>query len=239
MADAVLPTSAAFDRATLAPELHRNLVDCPPFQAPVQLLRAQAESAGAIGEHHSLAPKLDDAVVGAVSVLGVPRRPATVGRLVMPIHINTVERLSGRATPHVPQENRETLAPLSAHPDAATTVLRVAGAGRILTAIDGVPPGAILPRTCATHRRAMLQAPQARRLRSEATAAGRPATTERIGDYDGLTPAVASASPDNPSTPMARARHGDKPPKPLSRKVYSAHRSLAGAQQNIAKRGRR
>lgn len=96
--------------------------------------------------------------VAAIPTLFGIGGPSTVGRLVVAVIVDAIQRAPGWARPHVSQERLKTIDPFIADADASSSPSRVVIVRRIQTAGFHGRPARVLARALAVYRRSMRQA---------------------------------------------------------------------------------
>ncbi|WP_167309921.1 hypothetical protein [Ralstonia mannitolilytica] len=118
------------------------------FHSQNYLGRAEPEPSHSLGSAHRFAIELNKLNLACVFALRALAGPAAIARLVVPIVIDTVYRVSGWAFSHVRDKVLKT-SPAFANRDAATAVIMGLGDLRICASLKHRAPNSVRP--CVRH----------------------------------------------------------------------------------------
>lgn len=150
------------------------------------------------------------------------RSPSAVAWGIRPIIVDSVERVSGWARPHVAQERGEVISPFLAHYDATLAIVAVPIGLRVVTAVLCCNPAFVFRRAFQFRRAAMLDRPCCdHSLNAPASAASSQSSAQRRRSDDLRSAAVTAAEKHGPVS-IARllaARQNDQTAEPLTSQI--------------------
>lgn len=200
--------------------LSQSAFDGPAALESIRECQAvHSEVSSPIRDVHPLAAVFNVVIAVGVAALFFICGPSAISGLVVAVTVNTVERSTEWAVPHVGKERREVIAPAVAHGDTPTAVSGIRLVTRLEATLLGSGPGAMLPRAGQSVRGVLTGAP----LSTNTAATLRPSRCQTPTHHVNLASATTPASPSERAAAISATTKYDESSECYPRQVDGQH----------------